>query len=95
MYLPKTNPQAELTKSRSPAKRVACLSQKLTARSKKQNSMHLNATAKENIEANNGLEKYCFTMRNTLKKEKLKEKSEAVMQRSADEYSSSGNAAQR
>ena len=53
------------------------------------------ASAKEKIESNNGLEKYCFTMRNTLKKEKLKEKSEAVMQRSADEYSSSGNAAQR
>merc|ERR1719453_689682 len=32
---------------------------------------------KEKVEAKNGLENYCFTMRNTLQEEKLKEKFEA------------------
>merc|ERR1712093_360566 len=32
---------------------------------------------KEKIEAKNGLENYCFTMRNTLQEEKLKDKFEA------------------
>merc|ERR1711862_259772 len=31
---------------------------------------------KEKVEAKNGLENYCFTMRNTLQEEKLKEKFE-------------------
>merc|ERR1711861_126054 len=35
------------------------------------------AAAKEKIEAKNGLENYCFTMRNTLQEEKLKDKFEA------------------
>merc|ERR1712086_983671 len=35
------------------------------------------ATLKEKVEAKNGLENYCFTMRNTLQEEKLKEKFEA------------------
>merc|ERR1712085_128892 len=34
------------------------------------------ATLKEKVEAKNGLENYCFTMRNTLQEEKLKEKFE-------------------
>merc|ERR1711979_165273 len=33
-------------------------------------------TAKQKIEAKNGLENYCFTMRNTLQEEKLKDKFE-------------------
>merc|ERR1712232_405550 len=33
--------------------------------------------AKEKIEAKNGLENYCFTMRNTLQEEKLKDKFES------------------
>merc|ERR1719161_1863316 len=33
--------------------------------------------AKQKIEAKNGLENYCFTMRNTLREEKLKDKFEA------------------
>merc|ERR1712054_15213 len=32
---------------------------------------------KEKVEAKNGLENYCFTMRNTLQEEKLKDKFEA------------------
>ena len=40
MYLPKTNPQAKLTKSRSPTKRVACLIEILAARPMKRKSMH-------------------------------------------------------
>merc|ERR1712013_812350 len=35
------------------------------------------AAAKEKIEAKNGLENYCFTMRNTLQEEKLKDKFDA------------------
>merc|ERR1712177_204957 len=35
------------------------------------------AAAKEKIEAKNGLENYCFTMRNTLQEEKLKDKFES------------------
>merc|ERR1711982_97897 len=35
------------------------------------------AKTKEKVEAKNGLENYCFTMRNTLEEEKLKEKFEA------------------
>merc|ERR1712086_611354 len=34
------------------------------------------ATLKEKVEAKNGLENYCFTMRNTLQEEKLKDKFE-------------------
>jgi len=34
------------------------------------------ASLKEKVEAKNGLENYCFTMRNTLQEEKLKEKFE-------------------
>ena len=34
---------------------------------------------KSKIEAKNGLENYCFTMRNTLQEEKLKDKFEAVL----------------
>merc|ERR1712066_633712 len=36
------------------------------------------------IEAKNGLENYCFTMRNTLQEEKLKEKIEAAVQETLD-----------
>merc|ERR1711950_36333 len=36
------------------------------------------------IEAKNGLENYCFTMRNTLQEEKLKEKIEAADQETLD-----------
>merc|ERR1712227_698562 len=35
------------------------------------------ASTKEKVEAKNGLENYCFTMRNTLQEEKLKDKFEA------------------
>jgi len=35
------------------------------------------ATLKEKVEAKNGLENYCFTMRNTLQEEKLKDKFES------------------
>merc|ERR1739842_119374 len=35
------------------------------------------ASLKEKVEAKNGLENYCFTMRNTLQEEKLKDKFEA------------------
>merc|ERR1712188_230777 len=34
------------------------------------------ASTKEKVEAKNGLENYCFTMRNTLQEEKLKDKFE-------------------
>ncbi|CAJ1421900.1 unnamed protein product [Effrenium voratum] len=37
--------------------------------------------SKQKIEAKNGLENYCFTMRNTLNEEKLKDKFEAVIRR--------------
>merc|ERR1739849_48146 len=35
------------------------------------------AKTKEKVEAKNGLENYCFTMRNTLEEEKLKDKFES------------------
>merc|ERR1712097_87588 len=40
--------------------------------------------AKVKIEAKNSLENYCFTMRNTLNEEKLKEKFEKAVQESLD-----------
>merc|ERR1711897_13236 len=39
---------------------------------------------KVKIEAKNGLENYCFTMRNTLQEEKLKEKIECAVQETLD-----------
>merc|ERR1711876_152104 len=39
---------------------------------------------KQKIEAKNGLENYCFTMRNTLNEEKLKEKIEKAVQDTLD-----------
>merc|ERR1712003_584143 len=39
---------------------------------------------KSKIEAKNGLENYCFTMRNTLSEEKLKEKIEKAVQETLD-----------
>merc|ERR1712011_43721 len=39
---------------------------------------------KSKIEAKNGLENYCFTMRNTLTEEKLKEKIERAVQDALD-----------
>merc|ERR1719162_1407415 len=39
---------------------------------------------REKIEAKNGLENYCFTMRNTLQEEKLKEKIEKAVQETID-----------
>merc|ERR1739848_745756 len=39
-------------------------------------SIELKMSRKSKIEAKNGLENYCFTMRNTLQEEKLKDKFE-------------------
>merc|ERR1712113_882020 len=39
---------------------------------------------KQKIEAKNGLENYCFTMRNTLQEEKLKDKIEKAVQETLD-----------
>merc|ERR1712134_153786 len=39
---------------------------------------------KQKVEAKNGLENYCFTMRNTLNEEKLKEKIEEAVQEALD-----------
>merc|ERR1711907_913703 len=60
----------------SQMKRVVCLSLRLIAWWLKQRSSSEDDANKQKIEAKNGLENCCFTMRNTLQEEKLKDKFE-------------------
>merc|ERR1711957_779642 len=73
----KTSPLESRIKLLSLMRRAACLSQRLIAWCKKQRSTVLKMRPiDQRLRQKNGLENYCFTMRNTLSEEKLKDKFE-------------------
>merc|ERR1712136_336390 len=75
--LPRTNPLASPTRLPSRTRRDVCLNPKLIGWCKRPRSTEMRMRPTSRRSKPNGLENYCFTMRNTLTEEKLKDKFES------------------